>query len=209
MNEERDFVDHALGQIADAVVYLIGLANLQVRATPLPRALARRVGGRLAGLERMVARVMMLMALAILPGLAKKARGGNRPALVTPVRRDLSTNLAPTMHEQPARRRLRLSPRPIMTLGTASFPGLPGARGPVPLARIAARIRALQTVLNAPDARARRLAFHLARLQAKGEAAPVVVPIPRPKGASRGLALAAGILPVKLSRALAEWDDSG
>lgn len=210
MNERQDFLDRALAEIADAVVCVIGLTNLHVRVAALPRSLAQAAGGQLAALEKMLVRVMMVLALGLVPGLlAARARGS---AVFSGFQPFVSASSALLRAEQPVcgpyQRRLRLAPRAMNTSATSGFPGLPPARGPVAPARLIARIRAIQHVLSAPEAHARRLAFHLARLQTRGEPAPVVVPAPVPRKGTPALKLAAGILPVMLARDLVAWADT-
>lgn len=195
MTPTPSFNTDALAQIERGILHIIASANLQVRTAPLPRSLVGRLRGQLRGLETLLRRVLMLMALAILPGLAP-----GTPKRAKTIKSQRST--------RPLQRPMRLLPAPLVLAGAHGFPDMPRATGPVSVRKLFCQIAALQTVLAAPEAHAKRLARQLRRLMAAGEARPVVLPQPRPKRVGRELVLVSDILPVHLRAALAAWPDT-
>lgn len=195
MNHSPSFVADALARIETGLVGLIGSANLQVRTGALPRSLAARVRGALRELERLLRRVILLMALAVLPGLAPRAPKRTKTA-------------KPQRSTRTLQRLFRLLPAPLVVASAQGFPDIPRATGPVPLHQIFSKFAALQTVLAAPEAHAKRLAHHLRARIVAGEARPVVLARPRPRRITRDLAMIAEVLPLHLKAALKLWPDT-
>ena len=146
--------------------YLISLAarlcarvtvrdNLHLSPDLLSRSVARRLRQGLRHLEAFVRRLLILLALALEPGLQPTLR-------VAPmVRRDAKK-------KPKTSNRFRVYP---LDLASPDWPDLSaalrtrgeGPGGPVPAAPLLARLSALRALIDAPQARARRLAYMLAR----------------------------------------------
>ena len=81
--------------------------------------------------------------------------------------------------------------------------------GPVQAAPILARLAALQELLAAPEAHAKRLARTLERQRKAGEAAPIALPMPRTHRMPPELGAIATALPELLRDAFKSWETSG
>ena len=203
---ETSFISQALRVIGVAVVHVIGMTDLHVRTTPLPRRLANRARSRLQALEQMLRRVITLMALGMLGQVQSVPKP--RPRV-----RVIAGPLKPSSRRVPKLPEERAPLMPAYRGGGGSdvdFTSLPKGkpRKPMPVHKLVARIALLQRVLENPEPSARRLAIHYARLK-KLDASPSPPPeIPFVR-ASAELALVAGALPMELTRVLRLWHDSG
>ena len=204
--DETNFISQALRVIGVAVVHVIGMTDLHVRTSPLPRRLASRARSRLRALEQMLRRVITLMALGMLGDVHSVPKPRPRVRVAAGPSKPFSRRV-PKLPEERA---------PLMPAfrgggcGDVDFASLPKSkpRKPVPVYKLIARITLLQRVLENPEPSARRLAIHYARLK-KLDASPSPPPeIPFVR-ASAELALVAGALPMELTRVLRLWHDSG
>ena len=202
---ETSFISQALRVIGVAVVHVIGMTDLHVRTSPLPRRLASRARARLKALEQMLRRVITLMALGMLGQVQSVPKPRPRVRVVAGPSKPFSRRV-PKLPEE----RAPLMP-PFRGGGSdVDFSALPKGkpRKPVPIYKLIARIALLQRVLENPEPSARRLAIHYARLK-KLDASPSPPPEIPIRRAGAELALVAGALPMELTRALRLWHDSG
>ncbi|MEM7766065.1 MAG: hypothetical protein AAF253_01090 [Pseudomonadota bacterium] len=129
--------------------------DLHLRPERLSRAAARRLRAGIAALESWIRRVLLLMALTLEPDLAPSGRPWvkiHRPRRAT--------------HLPLSRSPLRIFPADTPfnpDLFSALRRGGGFDRRPVWAAPLLARLAALKAIIDAPEARARRLAFHIAR----------------------------------------------
>ena len=204
--DEPSFISQALRVISEAVVHVIGMTDLHVRTTPLPRRLASRARSRLRALEQMLRRVITLMALGMLGQVQSVPKPRPRVRVVSGPSKPFSRRVSKLPEERV----------PLMPAyrgggcGDVDFASLPKGkpRKPVPIYKLIARIALLQRVLENPEPSARRLAIHYARLK-KLDASPSPPPEIPFRRASAELALVAGALPMELIHALRLWHDSG
>lgn len=141
----------------------------------LTRAAAARLRSGIRALEAWLRRVILCLALQLEPTL--------QPDRSEYVKLDRPRRLAPP------RPRLRMFADGRLLFAGERFPrgGLPASGPRAGLARpdtiwaapLLARLAALRPLIEAPDARARRLAFHLARRR------PGPLPVPGARGAVR------------------------
>ncbi|MEO0883786.1 MAG: hypothetical protein AAFY34_13800, partial [Pseudomonadota bacterium] len=112
----------------------------------------------------------------------------------------------------PRARRVRLSLLPpLMDFSERpDFSGFQRARMPVHIAvrRFSRRIIALQRVLDAPEAHAKRLARRLYAIRQSGELTPIVAPGAPPAGLSPEIGILHGGISFELREALVLWDTS-
>ena len=204
---ETSFISQALRVIGVAVVHVIGMTDLHVRTSPLPRRLASRARSRLRALEQMLRRVITLMALGMLRQVQSVPKPRPRVRVVVGPSKPFSRRV-PKLPEE----RAPLMPpyRSGGGCGDVDFASLPKdkPRQPVPIYKLIARIALLQRVLENPEPSARRLAIHYARLK-KLDTSPTPPPEIPFRRAGAELALVAGALPMELKRALRLWHDSG
>lgn len=199
MSSPDTFFEQALAQIARGVILVMGGANLQVRAEPVPRSKARRVSGRLRHLEHLLRRVLILMALSLLPALIARQRA----------------ETGPPSRPRAAKPRLR-SPRVFSFMPGQDGAGWSGreaargrASGPVPVAKLLSRIMHLQGALGRAEKHAARLAGCLLRRRAAGQHPPYFAPQDFPNAMGPELGLIASVMPMELARtARAVWPDT-
>ena len=203
---ETSFISQALRVIGVAVVHVIGMTDLHVRTSPLPRRLASRARSRLRVLEQMLRRVITLMALGMLGQVQSVPKPGPRVRVVVGPSKPFSRRVPKLPKERPP----FMPPYRGCGSGDVDFASLPKGqpRKPMPIYKLVARIALLQRVLENPEPSARRLAIHYARLK-KLDASPSPPPEIPFRRASAELALVAGALPMELTRALRLWHDSG
>lgn len=199
MNVPETFFEQALAQIARGVILVMGGANLQVRAEPLPRRTAQKVSGRLRHLEHLLRRVLILMALRLLPALMDRQR----------------VETGPPPRPRASKPRLRSSRGFSFLPGheTADWSGGAGigtrATGPVPVEKLLSRIIHLQAAIGRAEAHAGRLAGCLLRRGVAGQPPPCFAPQGLPNVMGAELGLIAAVLPMHLARAaLAIWPDT-
>lgn len=206
METPTQFIPQALRVISDAVVAVIGMTDLHVRTTPLSKRLASRARARLIALEKMLRRVIILMALA----MAGEVR--SIPKMLARIRR---VGFLPTAPVRPRARRAPKTPAPRLPSHRCAGPGdfdfssLPrrARSGPVPIRRLLARIITLQQILANPAPKARRLAFYFDRLKQR-RAMPAPSPDIALQRAPAELALVAGALRLEQHKAMAAWHDT-
>lgn len=202
MSEGSNFHAEILRLAGGAVSELVGALRLAERGPMLSRRLVHWARRRLKALESVTRRLVMLLALTM-PIDESEIAGSPPPS--TPSRAAPSS-LQNTKDLRP--HYLRLSPHPLIFATEDSFPAGPAQTGPVPTSELVRRITALQRILYAPEAYAKRLARTLASLRAIGEPAPVLLSHPRAQGLPPELVLAAGSLHLQLNDALKVWDNS-
>ena len=214
MNQDGDLISVGLIEVARAVSDVIAMANLHLGPKKLTRRLAQRAGGRLRLLETIVRRLITLMALSVRlqPAIprAEETPANATPPAALPDWLPEGTVIAEFPRAYP--RRLRMLPRTQQFDLSGSFLGqlraTIRATGPVSPLRLMARIAALQRVLAAPQAHAKRLACHLALLQKAGEPRPMVGPAQSAYRLWPELGALSTALPGLLTAALESWDNS-
>ena len=198
MTKTSAFVSHGIAHAQSALAAVAVMTDAHLNPTTLKRTLARRARAELARLEIIIRRLLVLMALGlVLPPV--------------PVR---AFSVHPSGNERvetkASGRLTGLSPRilgPDMDrdgLATAAR-----SCGPVQAAPILARLAALQELLAAPEAHARRLARTLERQRKAGEAAPMALPMNRTHRLPPELGAIATALPELLRDAFKSWESSG
>ncbi|MEO1476390.1 MAG: hypothetical protein AAFS13_08400, partial [Pseudomonadota bacterium] len=168
----------------------------------------RRASTRLKALETLVRRLIMLLALEV----------EWKPVTPRPVQSKPKPNKIPetidcveiTEFPQARQRGLSLMPRIIDISERPDFSHLPRRGTPIHVStkRFARRIVALQKVLEAPEAHAKRLARHLSKLRKSKEQAPVLIPLAIPNGLAPEIGLLSGGLAMRLGSAFKAWDSS-
>ena len=198
MSHPSAFVSHGIAHAQRALANVAVMTRAHLNPTTLKRTLARRARAELARLEIIIRRLLTLMALGlVLPPVAIRASSVH-PSCTGRVETKASgrlTGLAP----------LILGPDMDRDgLATATR-----ACGPVQAAPILARLAALQDLLAAPEAHARRLARTLERQRKAGEAAPMALPMTRTHRLPPELGAIATALPELLRDAFKSWESSG
>jgi hypothetical protein len=198
MTNSSTFVTHGIAHAQRGLANVAMMTSAHLNPTTLKRTLAQRARAELARLEIIIRRLLVLIALGlVLPPVPVRASSGHHSG-TEGVETKASTSLQ------------GLSPRvmgPDMDrdgLATADR-----ACGPVPAAQILARLAALQELLAAPEARAKRLARTLERQRTVGEARPVAMPMKRTHRMPPELGAIATALPELLRDALKSWETSG
>jgi hypothetical protein len=198
MDSSSAFVSHGIAHAQRALANVAAMTSAHLNPATLKRTLAQRARAELARLEIIIRRLLVLMALAlVLPPVPVRASSGHHP----------DTERVET---KASGRLTGLSPRlmgPDMDrdgLATATRAG-----GPVQAAPILARLAALQELLAAPEAHARRLARTLERQRKAGEAAPMALPMTRTHRMPPELGAIATALPELLRDAFKSWETSG
>ncbi|MEM7661736.1 MAG: hypothetical protein AAF292_05770 [Pseudomonadota bacterium] len=198
----------AVEQIGLAVTSLIGWTGVHIAEHIPSKWKLRKAGTRLKALETLVRRLILFMALQLdlkpetpRPAPTKSTNAPEPEALD-------GVELA----EFPRARRVNLSlvPQLMDFSERLDFSHLPRHTTPTHIAarRFSRRIIALQKVLDAPDAHAKRLARHLSNLRKSGEPKPLLIPAAVPAGLSPEIGLLHGGLAHQLQDALKHWDSS-
>ena len=192
------FVSHGIAQAQRALANVAVITNAHLNPSTLKRTLAQRARAELARLEIIIRRLLVLMALGlVLPPVSIRASSGHHSDTE---RVETKASSRPT----------GLSPRimgPDMDrdgLATAAR-----SCGPVQAAPILARLAALQELLAAPEAHAKRLARTLERQRKAGEPAPMALPMTRTHRMPTELGAIATALPELLRAAFKSWESSG
>ena len=198
MTNPSAFVTHGIAHAQRALAGVAAMTNAHLNPSTLKRTLAQRARAELARLEIIIRRLLTLMALGlVLPPVPVRASSGHHP----------DTGGVET---KASGRLTGLSPRlmgPDMDghgLATATR-----TCGPVQAAPILARLAALQELLAAPDAHARRLARTLERQRKAGDAAPMALPMNRTHRLPPELGAIATALPELLRDGFKSWESSG
>ena len=198
------FIEAGLAAIRDTLVAAADRAGLTLNHYPITRTAARRFRSRLRLLERLLRRLLVLMAarLDIEPARSAPAPVSTpHPARPAPAQAGAGPRprgfalLPPLRYDAEAIAALRARPR--------------AAPKPPAIAPLLHRYRTLLARLEAPDRLARRMARHLARLKRAGEACPVCWPLDGLHRLDAGLGLIAAALPHAIAEALSGWYDSG
>jgi len=153
MSLDPAFLEFAQRQGDLLAAKIVSRDNVHLSPATLSKAAAARLKSGLRALEAFLRRILVLMALAFEPGLEPQNR------LYTS--RPKSPFVEPKHHFK-----IFTSDHDCPDLRNLSDPWAdpqPGNRGPVVAAPLLARLSALKALLEAPEIRARRLAFHLAR----------------------------------------------
>jgi hypothetical protein len=198
MTNPSAFVTHGIAHAQRALASIAALTNAHLNPTTLKRTLAQRARAELARLEIIIRRLLVLMALGLtLAPVPIRASSGHHPDTER-VETKASTGL------------LGLSPRVLgPDMDRNAFATAARACGPIPAAPILARLTALQELLAAPEAHAKRLARTLERQRKAGEAAPMALPMARTHRMPPELGAIATALPELLRDAFKSWESSG
>jgi hypothetical protein len=198
MSNSSAFVSHGIAHARRALANLAALTNARLNPVTLKRTLAQRARAELARLEIIIRRLLTLMALGlVLPPVPVRAFSVH-PSCTGRVETKASTGLT------------GLSPRLLgPDMDRAGLATTARACGPVQAAPILARLAALQELLAAPEAHARRLARTLERQRKAGEAAPMALPMTRTHRLPAELGAIATALPELLRDAFKSWESSG
>ncbi|MEH6489748.1 hypothetical protein [Hyphomonas oceanitis] len=198
MTNPSAFVTHGIAHAQRALAAVAALTNAHLNPSTLKRTLAQRARAELARLEIIIRRLLVLMALGlVLQPVPVRASSGHHPD-------------AERVETKASGRLTGLSPRvlgPDMDrdgLATAAR-----SCGPVQAAPILARLAALQELLAAPEAHAKRLARTLERQRKAGEAAPMALAMNRTHRMPPELGAIATALPELLRNAFKSWESSG
>ena len=199
----------AIEQIGLAVVGLIGWTGVHLSMRVPSKWRLRRAGTRLKVLEMLVRRLIILMALELdpVPAKPKPEQGRTSPDLVGeaadgvdhadfPKVCGLGLSLLPSRMEFgkcPDFSQFRCRTTPPIHIAARRF---------------SRRIVALQKVLDAPEAHAKRLARHLFRIRRAGETAPLLGAVSVSSGLPPEIGLLHGGLAMELRDALKGWDSS-
>ena len=206
MSVDRSFLSMGLEVAERALTDLVARDNLHLRPEKMPRTRRAKANGRLKQIEQIVRRLLTLMALSLhivfapprkrapAPGLPEGAQLVTFPGAADPCFALLPRAGGPFPSGQ------------VMgTFGTSY-----GPQGPVPTARLLARIRAIRRVLKSPDSAAKRLARFIQRLKARGEPRPMAGHAQSAFRLSPELGALSTALPGLLNASLeATWEESG
>ena len=206
MTVDASFLTIGLELAERALIDLMARDNLHLRPAQMPRTRRARANGRMKQIEQIVRRLIALMALGLHIVFAPPKPRAPAPGLPEGV--ELAVFPGAAEHA------FTLLPRAACgflcgedadTSGTSC-----GPPGPVPTARLLARIRAVYRVLKSPEAAARRLARSLQRLKSRGGPGPMTGPAPDAFRLGPELGALATALPGLLNaRLAAAWNDSG
>ena len=198
MTNPSAFVTHGIAHAQRALESVAAMTNAHLNPSTLKRTLAQRARAELARLEIIIRRLLTLMALGlVLPPVSIRAFSVH-PSCTGRVETKASTGLT------------GLSPRLIgPDMERAGLATTARACGPVPAAPILARLAALQELLAAPEAHAKRLARTLERHRKAGDPAPMALPMPRSHRLPPELGAIATALPELLRDAFKSWESSG
>tara|TARA_R110002020_G_scaffold475934_2_gene714654 strand:- start:3703 stop:4278 length:576 start_codon:yes stop_codon:yes gene_type:complete len=191
MTNPSAFVTHGIAQAQCALSAVAAMTSAHLNPTTLKRTLAQRARAELARLEIIIRRLL------VLPPVTIRASSGHHP----------DTERVET---KASGRLIGLSPRVMgPDMDRAGLATTTRACGPVPAAPLLARLAALQELLAAPEAHARRLARTLERQRKAGEAAPMALPMTRTHRMPPELGAIATALPELLRNAFKSWETSG
>ena len=198
MTNSSAFVSHGIAHAQRALANLAAMTEAHLNPSTLKRTLAQRARAELAHLEIIIRRLLVLMALGlVLPPVTIRASSGHHS----------DTECVET---KASGRFTGLSPRLMgPDMDRAGLATTACACGPVPAAPILARLAALQELLAAPEAHAKRLARTLERQRKAGEAAPMALPMTRTHRMPPELGTIATALPELLRDAFKSWESSG
>ena len=198
MSNRSAFVSHGIAHAQRALSAVAVMTEAHLNPTILKRTLAQRARAELARLEIIIRRLLVLMALGLtLPPVIIRASSGHHSDTAR-------------VETKASGRVTGLSPRLMgPDMDRAGLTAMARACGPVQAAPILARLAALQELLAAPEAHARRLARTLERQRKAGEAAPMTLPMTRTHRLPPELGAIATALPELLRDAFKSWESSG
>ncbi|MEH6488794.1 hypothetical protein [Hyphomonas oceanitis] len=198
MTNPSAFVSHGIAHAQRALSAVAVMTNAHLTPSTLKRTLAQRARAELARLEIIIRRLLVLMALGlVLPPVPVRASSGHHP----------DTERVET---KASGRLTGLAPRVLgPDMDRAGLATAARSCGPVQAAPILARLAALQELLAAPEAHAKRLARTLERQRKAGEAAPMALPMTRTHRLPPELGAIATALPELLRTAFKSWETSG
>ena len=198
MTNPSAFVNHGIAHAQRALSAVAVMTNAHLNPSTLKRTLAQRARAELARLEIIIRRLLVLMALGlVLPPVIIRASSGH-PSDTARVETKASNRVT------------GLSPRVLgPDMDRAGLATATRACGPVQAAPILARLAALQELLAAPEAHARRLARTLERQRKAGDPAPMALPMTRTHRMPPELGAIATALPELLRNAFKSWESSG
>ncbi|MAN47219.1 MAG: hypothetical protein CMF04_13595, partial [Hyphomonas sp.] len=157
MDAMGDFLVQGLEQARRAVVDVVGRDNLQLNPKTMPRSRRAKANGRLKQIETIVRRLILLMALAL--KLGPLVAGQPRTPQAEP---DLPEGIELAIFPRaPVKRFTLMPPARQVTLSDHirdTSGAVLGLSGPVSTQPLIDRILALQKILKAPEAAAKRLA---------------------------------------------------
>ncbi|MEM8635817.1 MAG: hypothetical protein AAGF33_12645 [Pseudomonadota bacterium] len=214
MRPVDDILPLAIEQVGLVIFNLIGWTGIHLSLRSPVKWKLRRAGTRLKVLEGFVQRLMLVMALQTDLPPVKPRRTANKiddtPNVPSP--ENLSEFSDITLAEFPRVRQpsLTLLPPPMDYSEGVDLSQLPLRNTPVHIMarRFSRRIIALQKVLDAPEAHARRLARALHRIRKAGVPKPVLFAGPFPNGFRPELSLLHVGVNEQLRNALKAWDTS-
>lgn len=223
MRFNDDIVQITINQVGLAVVGLIGWTGVHLPERTPAKWKLRKAGTRLKILEILVRRLITLMALKL--DVKPKILHLNAPYLD-----DVSTDAGPETavesggdnvgnapngieeitFSKPRQRSFTLLPALIDFSERPDLSNFPGNSISVDVAakRFSRRIVALQRVLEAPEAHAKRLARALHKIRQSKELKPVVAPTPVPSGLPPEIGILHGGIAFELRNFLKLWDSS-
>ena len=206
MSVDRSFLSMGLEVAERALTDLVARDNLHLRPEKMPRTRRGKANGRLKQIEQIVRRLLTLMALSLHIVFAPPRKRAPAPGLPEGVELVTFPGAADPCFALPPRAGGPFPSGPVMdTFGTTY-----GPQGPVPTARLLARIRAIRRVLKSPDSAAKRLARSLQRLKASGEPRPMTGHAHSAFRLSPELGALSTALPGLLNASLeATWEESG
>tara|TARA_R110002167_G_scaffold9312_1_gene42628 strand:- start:64 stop:660 length:597 start_codon:yes stop_codon:yes gene_type:complete len=198
MTNPSTFVTHGIAHAQRALESVAVMTSAHLNPATLKRTLAQRARAELARLEIIIRRLLTLMALGlVLPPVPVRAFSVH-PSCTGRVETKASTGLT------------GLSPRLLgPDVDGSALASATRTCGPVPAAPILARLAALQELLAAPEAHARRLARTLERQRKAGDPAPMALPMTRTHRMPPELGAIATALPELLRDAFKSWESSG
>ncbi|MEO1475468.1 MAG: hypothetical protein AAFS13_03725 [Pseudomonadota bacterium] len=208
MRVSDDILPMAITQIGFAVTALIGWTGVHLPEHLPSKWKLGKASTRLKALETLVRRLIMLLALEV-EWKPKAPRAGQ----TKPDREDAPETIdgvETVQFPRVCQRGLSLMPRIIDISERPDLSHLPRVATPLHIStkRFTRRIVALQEVLEAPEAHAKRLARHLSKLRKSKEPAPVLIPLAIPNGLAPEIGLLSGGLAMRLGDALKNWDSS-
>ncbi|MEM7662330.1 MAG: hypothetical protein AAF292_08760 [Pseudomonadota bacterium] len=198
----------AIDQIGLAVTSLIGWTGVHIAEYIPSKWKLRKAGTRLKALETLVRRLILFMALQLDLEPAKPRPASSKPQDTTTP--DIIDGVELVEFPRARSASLSLVPQLVDFSERPDLSHLPRNTTPTHIAakRFCCRIIALQKVLDAPDAHAKRLARHLSKLSKSGEPKPLLIPAAVPTGLPPEIGLLHGGLAHQLRDALKVWDSS-
>lgn len=219
MRFDDDIVRIAIRQIGLAIVALIGWTGVYLPERAPAKWRLRRAGTRLKALEVLVRRLLALMALKlevepIRPRStftqSNATYGDSAPEASADVSLESIGSIEDIDFPKPYQRSFSLLPDPMDFSECPDFSSLSRNTTPVDIAvgRFTRRIAALQRVLEAPEAHAKRLARALNKVRNSEELRPIVIPTAVPSGLAPEIGILHGGIAFELREALKVWDSS-